>query len=408
MAEEESDGERRDDREQQAPPRDDKPDKGDGGDGGQNQQDKKDQPEDKDPKKAEEDRKKQEKKQKAKRILHNPLIWMVAAVVLLALIVLLIAFWLYERQFVSTDDAYVDGRIVHVAPQISGVVTRVYVTDNQFVPAGTPLVDIDTSDARVRLAQAEAARQRAIAQIAEAQAQIGVSRANLDQARAQISGAAADEANASADLSRYTTLRRINPGAVSQQQIDQAATRLAEARSQRRQAEKQAASRAAEIKASITQVGTARAGLADARAQQQSANVTLSDTRLYASVAGHVTKRTVAVGTYLQPGQEVMALVPQEIWVTANFKETQLKNMRLGQPVNFKVDAYPEIRFRGHVESIQHGAGQAFALLPAQNATGNFVKVVQRVPVKIVIDGPGDIRFPLGPGMSVKPRVKVR
>jgi membrane fusion protein (multidrug efflux system) len=125
-------------------------------------------------------------------------------------------------------------------------------------------------------------------------------------------------------------------------------------------------------------------------------------------VAGHVTKRTAAVGTYLQPGQEVMAVVPLEIWVTANFKETQLRLMRPGQKVTFKVDAYKDLAFTGHVDSVQRGAGQAFALLPAQNATGNYVKVVQRVPVKIVIDGPNGVRFPLGPGMSVKPRVQVR
>jgi membrane fusion protein (multidrug efflux system) len=121
-----------------------------------------------------------------------------------------------------------------------------------------------------------------------------------------------------------------------------------------------------------------------------------------------VTQSSLALGTYLQPGQQIMAIVPIDVWVTANFKETQLAHMRVGQPVDIRIDAYPNVKFHGHVDSIQHGAGQAFGILPPENATGNFVKVVQRVPVKIVIDRPDPRDYPLGPGMSVTPRVEVR
>ena len=130
--------------------------------------------------------------------------------------------------------------------------------------------------------------------------------------------------------------------------------------------------------------------------------------RITAPVNGQVVNRQVDVGSYVSPGQQLLAIVPDEMWVTANFKETQLKHMRIGQPAEIKIDAYPAVKFHGHVDSIQHGAGQAFALLPPQNATGNYVKVVQRVPVRILFDGSEWRKYAIGPGMSVVPTVKVR
>ncbi|HEY2179322.1 MAG TPA: HlyD family secretion protein, partial [Caulobacteraceae bacterium] len=172
-------------------------------------------------------------------------------------------------------------------------------------------------------------------------------------------------------------------------------------------AAKAAQSRAAQVAAARTQVTAGQDQVRAAQAQLADAGVNLAYTRVVAPVSGHVTQRSVALGDYVQPGTQVMAIVPLEIWVTANFKETQLARIRPGQSVAIKVDACPEGKIPGRVDSIQRGAGQAFGVLPPENATGNYVKVVQRVPVKIVFDRlPRDC--PLGPGMSVTPTVRVR
>ncbi|WP_174298893.1 efflux RND transporter periplasmic adaptor subunit, partial [Sphingomonas bacterium] len=167
---------------------------------------------------------------------------------------------------------------------------------------------------------------------------------------------------------------------------------------------------AEQVRVARRQVGVARAGIAAQRAQVAQANVTLGNLRLVAPVPGQVVNRQVNLGSYVGPGTQLMAIVPDTMWVTANFKETQLAHMRIGQGVSIRVDAFPDMTFLGHVDSVQRGAGQAFALLPAQNATGNYVKVVQRVPVRITFDirnGPNPRNYSIGPGMSVVPIVKV-
>ena len=176
---------------------------------------------------------------------------------------------------------------------------------------------------------------------------------------------------------------------------------------QRDSARKTTRTRAAQVAAARTQVKSNQDQVKAAEAQLQEANVNLGYNRLVAPVAGHVTQKTVAVGNYVQAGTQLLAIVPLKVWVTANFKETQLANMRVGQPVTVKVDACPGSKVTGKIDSIQRGAGQAFGILPPENATGNYVKVVQRVPVKIVLDSyPHEC--PLGPGMSVSPKVRVR
>lgn len=299
-----------------------------------------------------------------------------AAIVIIAIIGFL--WWLNARRYESTDDAFLSTHIVLIAPQVAGQVARVYVRDNQVVHRGQPLVEIDSAAADTKLQQAEA-------QAAQAQMQY---RAALANAR----GAQAQAENTARDLARYRLLARIAPRAVAPQQIDQAIAAAKNAKAQRDSAR-------AQIKAAQAQIKLDKALIAGAR-------LTLGYTHIAAPVDGTVAQRSVAAGNYVSPGQQLMAIVPFRLWVTANFKETQLQHMRVGQGAAISVDSCDKT-VKGHVDSIQRGAGQAFGILPPENATGNYVKVVQRVPVKIVLDRiPKDCH--LGPGMSVEPRVKVR
>ncbi len=315
--------------------------------------------------------------------------------------------WLHARNFESTDDAFVDSHIVRLAPQVAGRVTRVFAEDNQLVQAGQPLVVLDSADADTRVAQSRAQKAQAQAQTDQARAEIAVDQASLRQSQADADAAKAQADDAARDLARYRALQAADPAAVAQQQFDQAVARAKQTDDQWRSALRAAKAKAAQVNEARTQVTAGESQVAAAQSQLNDADINLSYDTLVAPIAGHVAQKSVAVGNYAQPGTQLMAVVPLEIWVTANFKETQLAHMRIGQPVDIHVDACPRDHITGHVNSIQYGAGQAFALLPPENATGNFVKVVQRVPVKILFDNPPP-DCPLGPGMSVEPRVRVR
>ena len=311
--------------------------------------------------------------------LRSPWVKIGAVILVIILLIAGLVWWLIARNYENTDDAFIDTHIVHIAPQIAGQVTHLWVNDNQFVRKGQPLLEIDPSDARAKLAQVQAQRLAAMTQ--------------YNQTLASERGAAAQADNARSDLARYVLLQRTAPNAVSRQQIDQA-----RAAAHNLEAQRDAAQAA---------IANAQAQIAVLDAQIATAQLNLGYTHIVAPVSGHVTQRSVALGNYVSLGQELMAIVPLQIWVTANFKETQLSLMRPGQPVTVTVDACSDGDIRGHVQSIQRGAGQAFGLLPPENATGNYVKVVQRVPVKILLDKvPKDCV--LGPGMSVEPTVKVR
>jgi membrane fusion protein (multidrug efflux system) len=332
----------------------------------------------------------------------------IAAVVVLVIVIGGVVWWLIARNYEDTDDAYIDARVVHLSTQIEGRVLHVFADDNMRVRKGQLLIQIDPADATARYDQAKAQEGQAEAQLAQAEAQIGVSRASYQQALANVTGAAAQATNASLDFSRYRTLKTTMPSAVAGEQIDQARATAVNTAAQHNAAQKQAAGAAAQVKAVGTQVQVAQAQLKTAEAQLEQAQINLGYTRIVAPEDGTIAQLTVAVGNYVSPGTQMLAIVPFRIWVTANFKETQLELMRPGQKVDIEIDAYPHVGFFGHVDSIQRGAGQAFEILPPENATGNFVKVVQRVPVKIDIDGPRDRRYVLGPGMSVVPSVHVR
>ena len=336
----------------------------------------------------------------------RPLRLLVVIIVAAALIIGGVAWWLQARQWETTDDAFIDTHMVMVAPQVAGRVARVLVDDNQKVGAGELLVEIDPAIFQAQLDQAEAGRAAAAGSLAQANAQRAVALANAQQARAEVGVAEANATNAARQLQRTQPL--VERQFASRQQLD---ADLANARSTSANlvaAQKKLASTEAQLQAAASQIDTARANLKSAGAQEEQTRLNLAYTKVVAPEGGRVAHKNVAIGDYVQVGQNLMALVPLKVWVTANFKETQLDHMRIGQPVEIRIDAYPDKVFHGRVDSFEAGSGAAFDLLPPQNATGNYVKVVQRVPVKIVFDTPPDPHFPLGPGMSVVPSVKVR
>ena len=282
------------------------------------------------------------------RARHRP--WLFGGIAAAIVIVLLggLAWWLYARQYESTDDAFVDARTVAISSQVNGAVVELLVTDNSSVDEGAVLLRIDRRDYQ----------------------------AALDQAVAKKAQDEANLRNAQLILQRYSKL--VGQAIVTREQFDTQQT-------------------------SVDQLSAQVKG---DEAAIESAQANLDRTVITAPAAGRVTKLTAAKGAYAQIGQALMMFVPREMWITANFKETQLAYMRPGQGVDISIDAFPDRSFHGRVDSLQAGSGTAFSLLPAENATGNYVKVVQRVPVKITFDQMPDV--PIGPGMSVVPTVKVR
>jgi membrane fusion protein (multidrug efflux system) len=310
----------------------------------------------------------------------------------------------YARRFQSTDDAFIAARQSSLAPKVSGYLTAVPVTDNQHVEAGEVIARIDDRDYRIALEQAEAQVAAAKASIQNIDAQLDVQRAQISANQAQVDQAQAALVFAEQQAARYEHLEQTGYGTVqnAQQytsQLHQQQAALASAQATLKLAQRQ-------VEALKAQRNSAVASLAQAQAQRDQAELNLSYTTVTAAQPGRVVNLSAAVGQFAQPGTSLTMFVPDQIWVTANFKEIQLDHVRPGEQVALKIDAYPGRTIRGHVESVQPGSGTAFSLLPAQNATGNYVKIVQRVPVKIIMDTPpADVA--LGPGMSVVPTVRV-
>jgi membrane fusion protein (multidrug efflux system) len=391
-----------------------------------------------------------------------------AALVILAL-AFGIPVFIHSLSHESTDDAFIDGTVVAVSPRVNGYVAKVHVTDNQHVRAGDLLLELDPNDFTARLDAAHAAleaaratdRARSVAveltrittgarleeakenvkaakaAVQQARARVAVSKASLDQARAEAASAGAKRKLDAADLQR--SLEMAKTRTISPQDLDHARTAaeiseaaltaatkkievqkamVAEAEASLKAAQAnvaQARARLAEaqsaphqVRQSRSQAEVAKADIDRATADLAQAKLNLSYTRIHAPCDGFVTKKGIEAGQYVQAGQSLLALVPHDLWVSANFKETQLTRMQPGQPVEVTVDAFPKRRFHAHVDSIQRGTGARFSLLPPENATGNYVKVVQRVPVKIVFDRPEEIAaMLLAPGMSVVPDVDV-
>ncbi len=330
----------------------------------------------------------------------------VAASVILVAIIAGVLIWRYESQFVGTDDAFIGTRIAAVSPRVPGQVIAVPVVDNEKVAAGQVLAQIDPTPFRVALRQSLAAEQLAQTGLGQAQANVSVARAAVEQARAAYISTQAQTANALANLHRYLFLRRRNIKALARTQLDQVEAAARSAKAQLRVARQKVVGAQAELQAAHAAVAGAKARVASARAQVAAARLDLSYTTVRAAEAGHVTKKLVAIGNYVSPGQELMALVPLTMWVTANLKETDLYLIHPGQRASLHIDACPNATVHGKVQSIQRGSGVAFDLLPPQNATGNYVKVVQRVPVRIAFNTlpAGCV---LGPGLSVEPEIRI-
>jgi membrane fusion protein (multidrug efflux system) len=334
--------------------------------------------------------------------------WLLLTVVLCLLVVAVaggLIYWFSVRDYESTDDAFVAARSFSVAPKVGGYVTQVPVTDNQHVNAGDLLAQIDERDYKTAVDQAKAQVAAAQANIDNIQAQIDSQNEQIKQAQAQVDQAKAQLQFAQQEEARAKDLVEKGAGTVQREQQTHSDLQSQQANTTRTNAALIAANLG--IKTLQTQLESAHASLQQAQAQLDQANLNLQYTRVTAAQSGRVVKLSGAVGTFSTPGQSLMMFVPDDIWVVANYKETQLRDMRPGQPVEFSIDAYPGRKFTGHIASVQPGSGTAFSLLPAENATGNYVKVVQRVPVKIIVDHwPDDVA--IGPGMSVVPWTKVR
>ena len=327
----------------------------------------------------------------------------IGLIVLAAVIVGGTLYWLHARHFETTDDAFIDGHISLVSAQVPGRVVTLAIQDNQQVLKGAPLLQLDPADYQMRLNQAIAQQAQSQAQLAQAQAQIPLQQATIDQSAAQVRVNEANLMQAQQDYARY---RNIDPKAITRQQLDNSSATTKAQQAQVDAARHAFAAAQAQLKARQADVVNAEAALKGADVAVDNAQLQLSYAQVVAPDSGRVTKRTVELGNYVTAGQVLLDIVPRGVWVTANFKETQLALMKVGQKVDLSVDAVPDHLFHGHVQSFQSGTGSVFSTLPAENATGNYVKVVQRLPVKIVIDDDDDSQ--LAPGMSVTPSVTVR
>jgi membrane fusion protein, multidrug efflux system len=328
-----------------------------------------------------------------------------ALVVGLGVIVVGTIYWLHSRSFENTDDAFVDGYVTQMAPQVAGRVTGLKFVDNEHVTAGQVLLLIDPRDYQVKLDQVTAQRANAEAAVEQARAQLAVQRANLDQSRANVQVAESDLVQARQDYERFTS---IDPHAVTRQQVDNATATFRSAQAKLDAAHQTVEGANAEVAAAVAQQRAAETQVRAADANVAAAELQLSYCTIVAPVTGRIGHRTVDVGNYVNPGQALFAIVQDDMWVTANFKETQLADIRPGQPVDISIDAIPSTKFRGRVDSFQPGSGTEFSVLPAENATGNFVKIVQRLPVKIVFDDDRLKNYRVSPGLSVEPSVRVR
>jgi membrane fusion protein, multidrug efflux system len=341
----------------------------------------------------------------------------IAVVLVLAMVGLY--FFAQSMSYESTDDAFIDGHITNVAPKIAGRVDKVFVDDNQLVKKGDPIAEIDPRDYDAQLKQKQAAMDSTKAQASAAQAAVDQQIATVKSLQATLEQDKADQKASEAQADQTAdNLRRqqdlYDHHVVSIQDLINAKDSNRSAEANLDSAKMKVLSADAQLLAGEAQVRTFAALLQYVVAQEkeneanvEAAQLNDSYTKVFAPESGRITHKSVEPGNYVQVGQNLLALVPSNIWVTANFKENQLRLMRPGQPVEIEVDALGGKKFKGHIDSIQMGSGAAFSLLPPENATGNYVKVVQRVPVKILFDSVPDVGLPLGPGESVVPTVKV-
>jgi membrane fusion protein (multidrug efflux system) len=341
-----------------------------------------------------------------------PVVRIIMVIVLIGLIGGGIGYWQSTKDIASTDDAYTDGRAVPISPRVSGDVVSLDVTDNQFVHKGDALIHIDPRLYQAAVEQAQGQLAASQGQLAAAGHAFEIARVNfparLQSANASLQEARANLFKAQTDYKRQTSLSR---AATTGQQVDYATAALRSAEAQVAEAEA-AVAEATPVKPNVEQtaanVNQLKGSLTQADAALKTAMLNLEWCVVRAPQDGWITKRNVEVGTYVTPGQQIFSIVSPEVWVTANFKETELDRIRPGQHVAISVDAYPSLKLDGHVDSMQLGSGNKFTAFPPENATGNFVKIVQRVPVKIDIDHGMDPKLPLPLGISVTPTVDLK
>src|ERR1700758_2555768 len=320
-----------------------------------------------------------------------------------------IRYWMYASTHEDTDDAYVTGYTHQISSRITGTVKEVLVDDNWHVTAGQPLLKLDPRDYQVQLQKDRASYLRAQAQLLQATAQIPLVEAQLTQAQAQADSTKANSDYLQRTFERNSQLFFQGRGVISKQDLDtaqsQAETSLATYKANL------AAVKVAEenLKVARAQEGAARAQTEAALAQVKNSELQLSYCTIVAPISGRIAQKTVQTGNRVSVGQALMAVVEDNVWILANLKETQLERVRVGQPVDIKIDALPHYRFSGRVDSLQPGTGSNFALLPPDNATGNFIKIVQRVPVKILFDPESirSVRDKIVPGLSAVPSIAV-
>ncbi|MGA7579177.1 MAG: efflux RND transporter periplasmic adaptor subunit [Desulfobaccales bacterium] len=335
-------------------------------------------------------------------MLRKPLFRFSVVVLVLLMIGAGVGYWYYLHVFVFTDDAYVDGYVGIAASRIPGRVAKVLVTDNDFVEPGQFLVTLEPQDFEAALAQAEGNLGRLRQDLAQDYVKVSTSRAKIAEAEANFHLAGTDKARYSALYERRTIARQTLDNVNTRYLVNQALV-------DRYRREMQEA--LAAIGGSTGIPLEEQPAIKEAKARLEQAKLNLGYTRITAKISGYVTKRQVEVGNWVQPGQPLMIVVPlkyPQLWIQANYKETQLTDVYIGQPAEVDVDTYPGVKFKGRVDSIMSGTGSAFSLLPPENATGNWVKVVQRIPVKIVLLPPFPENRPLRLGMSTEVTIDTR
>ena len=319
------------------------------------------------------------RKKKTKKVVKKR--FLIPSIIILVLCLL---GWLYFSTFETTDDAFVEGHIVRISPKVTGIIEKLYIDDNQHVKKGDLLLQIDDRDYKVRYEQAKAAYEMALYK--QKSAVVDKNAAETDLKVAQ------------QDFDRYKNL--FEKGAVSQQEYDRAKSKFDLAKANFENAQQAVFSK--------EKNKVADAELRRLEAAMKQAQLELSYTKIYASDDGKITNRSAEEGAFINAGAPLFSIVPDKRWVVANFKETQLNKIRVGQKVKIKVDAYPHLKLVGKVDSIQSSTGAKTSMFPPENAVGSYVKVVQRVPVKIIFTEPIDPQYSIEPGMSVVPKVLVK
>lgn len=323
----------------------------------------------------------------------------------IALVLLGIGAAIHSTYYQSTDDAFVEGRLITVAPRVSGPVVNLLVDDNDNVEAGQLLVEIDPTDYEVKLHETEAKLAQAKAELNVTEKEVERGEANVNQTFEDISSTRAKLNFAQKDHKRYTAMYK--SGIVSKQDFENSKTKLEVSEAENKAAAERSEAAKHALASNQAKTESMEANIKRLEAEVEQAKLNLKYTKIYAPQSGKVSARSVEKGNYLQVGQPLMQIVPEEVWVVANFKEIQLTNMKEHQPVSIKVDTYPGKRFKGEVQSIQRATGAKSSLFPPENAVGSYVKIVQRVPVKIIFKE--DISdYNIVPGMSVVPKVKVK